>query len=181
MNDDIAHRGPGRPPLRKDAVTEMRADDPRAAAERRAQELLNGGALDTIDEADEYWIDPKYIPDGWSWEWKRYSVINEIQQSHINSLKRTGWEFVSPDKYPIMPASNGVIVHRGNALMERPASITQMIMDRDRRAANLQVEMKAAQIEGKAREKIGSDYSLTNRGEKIGQLKKSYSPMAVPD
>lgn len=184
METETPHRGPGRPPLRKDpdiVRPEMHAEDPREAAKRREQEILGTGNLDNIDEPDEYWIDPKFIPDGWSWEWKRYSVLNEIQQSHINSLKRTGWEFVPPDKYPIIPGVNGMIVHRGNALMERPASITAMMMDRDRRMAKLVMDNKAAQIEGKALEKIGSDYSLTNRGDKIGSVKKSYSPMAVPN
>ena len=173
-------RGPGRPPLRKEDAT-MRADDPREAAKRREQEIL--GTIGEIgDTQDEFWIDPKYIPEGWSWEWKRYSVLNEIQQSHINALKRTGWEFVKPDKYPVVPETNGMVILRGNALMERPASITEMMSERDKRLAKLQMETKAAQLEGK----VGADYALDNKGtpiyaKGIAGAKKSYSPMPVPD
>jgi hypothetical protein len=170
---------------RPEPRSEPRADaheNPRAAAERRAQELLNGGSLDNINEPDEYYIDPKYIRDGWSWEWKRYSVLNELQTSHINALKRTGWEFVSPSHYPLIePNAAGVVVYRGNALMERPLSITNMMEERDRKLAKLQMDTKAGQVEG-----VDPSFSKSNKGEPIRSHgvagpKTSYSPMRVPE
>ena len=180
METDEVRRGPGRPPMRKEPeVTpraEIRADDPREAARlREAQILENFKGVD--EHQDEYWIDPDYIPAGWSWEWKIYTVLNEIQQSRINAYKRTGWEFVSPEKYPMIPAVNGIIVHRGKALMERPETITQIMAERDSRAAKFQMDSKTAQLEGK----VSAEYALTNKGDKISSVKKSYSPMAVPD
>lgn len=185
METEITHRGPGRPPNRKEEDRpEMRADDPRELARIREQEIL--GNLGNLDEhQDELWYDPDIIPAGWSWEWKRYSVLNEIQHSHINALKRTGWEFVSAKKYPsLVPAgaTEEIIVRRGNALMERPETITKMMAARDQRMAVAQMETKAAQMEGK----IGKDFGQTNKGEPIrahgvAGVKKSYSPMTVPE
>ena len=176
-------RGPGRPRIHPqiEAKPDLRPEDPRERARLREQEIL--GTLGDIDEhQDEYRIDPRFIPEGWSWEWKRFSVLNEIQHSHINALKRTGWEFVAPDKYPVVPATNGVIVLRGNALMERPQAITARMEERDRRMADMQMATKAAQLEGK----IGPDYAASNKGEAIrahgvAGARKSYSPMPVPD
>ena len=159
-----------------EARTEMHAEDPREAARIREAQILEN--FQGIDEAqDEYWIDQAYIPDGWSWEWKIYSVLNEVQQSRINAYKRTGWDFVPPSKYPMIPPTNGIIIHRGNALMERPASITKMMSDRDQKMAKAQMDSKTAQLEGK----VAADFDLSNKGDPISRVRKTYSPMQVPD
>ena len=180
METDEVRRGPGRP--RKD-IEDVRPEahaDPREAARIRTKQIL--GTMAGIDDhQDEYWIDPNYTPAGWSREWKRYTVLNEIQQTHLNSLMRTGWEYVTPDGYPVMPPTNGMVIHRGNVLMQRPEAITKMMAERDQRLAQMQVDIKAAQVDG-----IDPNFAKSNKGDPIrahgiAGAKKSYSPMQVPD
>ena len=185
MEEEIVKRPVGRPPLHRTADRpEMHVEDPRELAKIREAQIL--GTLGDLDEhQDEFWYDPSLVPDGWSWEWKRYQVLNEIQHSHINALLRTGWTFVPASKYPqLVPQGNTEekIIRRGNALMERPASITKMMSDRDKRLAQLQVDTKAAQLEGR----VGSEYATSNKGDPIrargvAGAKKTYAPIPVPE
>lgn len=182
--DEIVKRGPGRPPLREhEHRAEMHPEDPRELARIRAAKILEN--LGDLDEAtDEFHFDLSLKPEGWSWEWKRYTVLNEIQHSHINGLRRTGWEFVDARKYPsLVPIgwAESLVLRRGMVLMERPKEITLMMEARDKRLAKNQMDIKAAQIEG-----IDPNFTKSNRGDPIGAhgvvgAKKSYSPMAVPD
>ena len=186
MEDEIVKRPVGRPPLHRTTDRpEMHVEDPRERARRREEEILSGG-LNFSDSQDEFYIDPKDIPEGWSYEWKRYSVLNEIQTNHLSALMANGWAYVTPEAYPKIPPTSGLVIQRGNVLMERPLAITQKFIERDKRLAQLQVDTKAAQIEGSARAKIGSEYDVTNKGDPIrargvAGAKKTYAPIPVPE
>lgn len=61
---------------RKTMRPEMRPEDARARAEARAAEIRgNRGNMD--DGIDEFYVDSKNIPDGWSYEWKRHTLLGK--------------------------------------------------------------------------------------------------------
>src|ERR1700744_5880580 len=66
-------------------------EDPRERAARRAEEILaHRGNMDEGD--DEFFIDQRAIPDGWSYEWKRHTILGAEDPSYQVHLARGGWE-----------------------------------------------------------------------------------------
>ena len=78
----------------------IREDDPRAAAKRRAAEILGTGADFDADGVDDFAVPAP--PDGWSYEWKRFSSMNMEDRSHQNHVKSTGWQPVPATRHPEM-------------------------------------------------------------------------------
>lgn len=80
-----------------------------------------------INGEDPYSIDPSLIPDGWIYEWKRYSIYNQVQASYQTSLQRIGkWTPVLKESHDGIfdaPGVKGTIIHEGLMLMERPLSL----------------------------------------------------------
>jgi hypothetical protein len=157
-----------RPALRP----EVRDDDPRAAAAERAAEIRKHlGGLD--EGTDEFYIDPLSIPDGWTYEWKRFSTYNKEDFAYLNAQKRAGWSPVPasrhPDKVPDGQVG-GHIEYKGSILMERP---TEIVNERKAIAARLaqnQVRQKEAQLNG----------SPDGTFERQAKVRKSYEPIPVP-
>ena len=176
MEPEIIKRGPGRPPLRPDEPKEI---SPRDRAEARAQELL-GHIEDLGSATDKYYFDPSLIPDGWSYEWKMTHVQNQEFTSYRVQTARGGWEPVPRTRHPeMMPlgSTSETIDLDGMRLMERPKEITDRIKARDEKLAKQQVKMKEAQLGGAALKERPREYG----GEPSVKLKKSYSPMPVPE
>lgn len=68
---------------------------------------------------DRLYVDPKIIPAGISYEWKRESFYGKSDKIHINELMDNHWKPVPKDRHP------GLITERdGLILMERPAYLT---------------------------------------------------------
>lgn len=63
-------------------------------------------------------------PDGWKYEWKRYSVNGLVDHAYQAQLKRVGrWEPVLAENHDgvfLPPGSTGAIIIDGLILMERP-------------------------------------------------------------
>lgn len=122
-----------RPPLRE----AQRDEDPRAAAMRRAQEWFKH--IDSLpDGTDRFYIDPHKIPDGWTYEWKRWATVGKEDPQYQVSLQQTAWSPVPAKRHPeLMPTGFGgaTIDIDGMRLMERPEMITNYQKERDRRAA----------------------------------------------
>ena len=164
-----------RPALR----AEVREEDPRAAAERRAAEIM--GHLDgSLDEGrDEFHVDPRVIPDGWSYEWKRKLLINQEDPSYQVSLARTGWEPVPANRHPeMMPhgTKSSVIERKGMQLMMRPQIITDKVKEIDRRNARAQVRIKEAELNSTPDNQLPRDADPRTRAN----IKKGYEAMPVP-
>lgn len=147
-------------------------------AKQRAAEIR--GHLGDLDEGtDEFYIPSDIIPDGWTYEWKRYSTFNQIDSSHIRELERKGWAFVPSSRHPSMMAigDNGnIILRKGLALMERPTEIVEEARMIERRRAAEQVRAKEEQLSGAPEGTMTRDHAQTRP-----QIKKAYSPIPIPE
>lgn len=135
-----------------EAREEMRAskreEDPRSRAERRAAEIRQHLKGDISDGADRFFVDPRIIPDGWSYEWKRKTIWGKEDPAHEVELARQGWETVPASRHPqMMPKGNWQTIERdGMVLMERPKVLTDDVHKDNLKRARLQVRAKEAQL-----------------------------------
>jgi hypothetical protein len=157
----------------------MREEDPRTRAARRAEEIRNHtGGLD--DGTDDFYIDPRDIPPGWSYEWKRKTVLGQEDPAYMVSLARKGWEPVPASRHPhMMPegwTATATIERKGLILMERPLELTEEQREIDRRAAINQVRQKEQQL---AAAPAGT-FDRNNKDSSLVKVKKSYESIPIP-
>ena len=133
---------------------EMRDSDPRASAAKRAQEIL--GNIGGADEGQDSFRTPP-APDGWTYEWKRNTLVNQEDPAYMTSLIRTGWEPVPAKRHPeMMPiGATKSIERKGMILMERPAEVTRQFEEADKRRANDWRGAGPLGTEGKSQQQIG--------------------------
>lgn len=164
---------------RPDVRAGQREEDPRARAERRAAEITQhlDGASDS--EVDRFFIDPRAIPDGWSYEWKRKTIWGKEDPAHEVELARLGWEAVPASRHPeMMPKGNWQTIERdGMILMERPKSITDAAHSKNLKAARAQVRAKEAQLNQTPEGTLPRDEDPRTRAT----IKKSYEAMPISD
>ncbi len=119
-------------------------------AEKRAQEILDHGGDFMEDGQDAFYFPLDAVPDGWTYEWKKNTVHNEPDPKYQVQLANNGWEPVPASRHPeMMPTTGGpyhIIERDGLILMQRPASITKAIRDRDSKRARMQVKAKEDQL-----------------------------------
>lgn len=156
-------------------------EDPRARAARRALELREH--LGDMDQGtDEYAIDPRIIPAGWSYEWKTKSVLAQEQTSYIVGIQQRGWENVPTSRHPeMMPKGHPLsapIEKKGMMLMERPLEITEEVKRIELRKARGQVNQKEAQLNNAPQ----GTFQRDNKGAPLTNIKKNYDyePITVP-
>ena len=158
---------------------ELRDDDPRAAAKRRAAVIL--GHLGSMDEGiDEFYFSPDQIPDGWTYEWKRRTIMGQEDPAYQVALARTGWEAVPSRRHPeMMPAGwkGETIERKGMVLMQRPREITERIEELDLRKARNQIKAKEQQLNAAPPGTMQSEYTNAKTKPKIS---KSYEAMPIP-
>lgn len=153
-------------------------EDPRARAARRAAELREHGSLD--EGTDKFYIDPRIIPDGWSYEFRTHTVLGKEDPSYAVNLARKGWEPVPRSRHPeLMPDNYAgeTILRDGQILMERPLEITQEAMVRDRQIARDQVRGKEEQLGATPPGQFGRD----NKGVPLASIRKSFESIPIPD
>ena len=148
-------------------------------AAKRAAEIR--GHIGSMDEGiDEFYIPPDSIQDGWTYEWKRKSVMGQEDSSYLVSLRRLGWDPVPASRHPeMMPMGSAAetIERKGMILMERPTEITEEVKRLELRKARAQVQQKQAQL-GEA---PAGQFERTNKGDPLAKIKKSYEPITIPD
>jgi hypothetical protein len=156
-----------------------REEDPRARAARRALELREQASSDD-DGVDKFYIDPKLIPDGWSYEWKTFTVLGKENPSYQVAMAHKGWEAVPRSRHPhLMPLNyQGETIEReGMMLMERPLEITQEAKARDLRIARAQVRGKEEQLGGAP----AGTFERSNKDQPLVKVKKSFEHMEIPE
>jgi len=157
--------------------SEVRAEDPRARAARRAAEIR--GHIGDMDQGvDEFFVDPSIIPEGWTYEWKRQSILGQEDATHQIHLARMGWEAVPARRHPgMMPASwtKGTIERKGMILMERPTEVVEEARRIQNKAAKDQVRAKEAQIAGAPDGTMTRDHAQTRP-----KINKSFEAIPIP-
>lgn len=173
--DEVEEVAVERPEMRP----EMREENPRSAAARRAAEIL--GHLGDMDEGvDEFYMSPDQVPDGWTYEWKRRTVYGQEDPAYQVALARTGWEPVPARRHPeMMPAGwkGETIERKGMVLMQRPREITDRIEELDRMKARNQVKAKEQQLNAAPPGTMEREFSDPRTRPSI---KKSFEAMPVP-
>jgi hypothetical protein len=81
----------------------------------------------TLNES-VFYIPIEEIPEGLSYEWKRWTVVGEHDPFYIAALREQGWEPVPPKRHPnwLPPGFNEPhIIKGGMLLMDRPIELTE--------------------------------------------------------
>lgn len=158
---------------------EMREEDPRARAARRAAEIR--GNIGSLDEGtDDFYIDQNSIPDGWSYEWKRKTVLGQEDPAYQVQLARMGWEPVPANRHPAYMPDNGkytTIERKGMVLMERPKELTDEAKTIELKKARNQVRQKEQQLASAPDGQFGRN----NKDAALVKVGKSYEAMPIPD
>jgi hypothetical protein len=166
------------PPPKEDlalsaAAVPAEEEDPRIRAARRTAELLDD--IDDLDDSnDDFYIDQNIIPEGWTYEWKRFKTLGATDPSYEVSLARGGWQAVPASRHKsMMPIgwTGAMIERKGMILMERPTEIVKRARRKEDIRAREQVGAKEAQVRGSP---AGSNSPFEGRGSKLG---KSYEPL----
>lgn len=174
---------PARPEMRAaepdvaDIRAPQREEDSRARAAKRLAELRKHGG-DDVDASDKYGIDPRMVPDGWSYEWKRKSLWGKEDPQYEVALTRGGWEPVPASRHPeMMPKGTFNTIERdGMVLMERPVELTQEARDKELRRARMQVRAKEEQLN----DAPAGTFERANKDSSMAKVKKSYESMPIP-
>jgi len=152
-------------------------ESPRDRAAKRAAEL-RGHIGDMDSGTDDFFVPPEYIPDGWSYEWKRKTNVGMEDPAYQVQLARMGWEPVPASRHPaMMPDDNKyqIIERKGLVLMERPLEITEEARDIELRRARNQIRQKEEQLAS------APEGTLTrNHAQAKPKISKSYSAIPVP-
>ncbi len=154
-------------------------EDPRIRAARRAAELREKLGDNLGDDQDPFYIDPKIIPPGWSYEYKRHTLLGAKDPSYEVSIAQTGWDPVPLSRHRFMMPDNwqgNTIEKKGMILMERPAEITAQVLARELSKARGQVGDKEAQLYGAPAGTAPRD----NKGTPLVKVGRSYEPMPIP-
>lgn len=163
-----------RPDMRGSPLVE---EDPRERAARRAKEVREH--LGGLDEGTDEFVCPA-APAGWTYEWKRHSVMGQHDPAHQIHLARQGWEPVPAKRHPeMMPIanSNGTIERKGMILMERPTELVEESRMIEQRKALGQVRTKEAQLAGTPDGTLPRDAHPNTKP----QIKKSFEAMPIPE
>lgn len=161
-----------REPIREDVREPIRAG--RVQAKGRDGKLLSrkrGNAQ------DRFYVPPEIIPEGWSYEWKAYTVVGQPQDAHQIHMAENGWTPVPAKRHEglfMPPGHDGSILRDGLILMERPIELTMEARDEDRALSLAQTQAQKEQL-GLA---LPSGFDQRHRGVQP-QVRRSYEPADV--
>jgi len=163
---------------RPDMRAPLRAEDPRERARKRAEQIRQhaGGSME--DGTDEFYVPQHMIPEGWTYEWKRLTVMGQEDPAYQVQVAQKGWEPVPASRHPeMMPHgwSGNTIDRKGQRLFERPREITDEVRADELRRARSQVRIKEQQLSHAPDGQFGRDHAQVKP-----RISKSYEPMPVP-
>lgn len=169
LNEPASHnRTRGRPrAVEKTAIRDEVRDPPRTP-----QAVAHGRSRKRKGNIDPYYIDPRIIPQDWTYEWKTKSVYGEIKTSHMVGLMENGWTAVPSERHEglfMPPGYRGDIERDGLVLMERPKELTEEARYEEVAAARQNVQAQKEQL-GLA---MPSGFNTAHRGVRP-QVNTSY-------
>lgn len=191
---DLPKRSPGRPRKEENqAILETNmSESPRndenmlksgpvsvglREAELRAEEIRASMRDEEFEfrEYNEFYIDPREIPEGWDYEWKRETIAGQPDEENMIEMARVGWRPVDAERHKNMMASGykGPIRRKGLILMERPLVISNKFREKEANMARQAVLDKERALGLAPQGHFERDRSKTG-------VRKSYEPMAIP-
>ena len=158
--------------------SEVREESSLERARRRASEIR--GHIGSMDEGtDDFFIDKADIPEGWSYEWKRLTLLGAEDPTYTVHLARMGWEPVPASRHPhMMPPgwAKGTIERKGLILMERPSEVVDEARRLSSKAARDQVRAKEAQLSGTPEGTMTRDHTSVRP-----KINKGWEALPVPE
>jgi len=130
--------------------------------------------------ADHLYIDPRMVPNGMTYEWKRESVYGEPDPDNMLDAQENHWKPVDGARHPnLAGGKKGPIKKKGLILCERPKYLTD-------EAKQEQYDEARAQLMG-TRQLINSTPANTftrnhQSAQAVSKINTSYSPVDfIPD
>lgn len=146
-------------------------------ANLRAEEIRNRMREneESANLYDEFYIDPRMIPEGWDYNWKRQEIAGQPDPAYEVELLQAGWEPVPSERHPSMvpPGHKGPITKKGMILMERPSEISNLAKQRELSTAREAVAAKERALGMSSSGQFERDPSKTG-------VRKSFEPMNIP-
>lgn len=154
---------PTRPPIARASIRDTRPDPDHATpqqvrpspardsvreAEEYAIKLMDQWG-ENIDHSDEFYVDKRVIPDGWTYQWRRLEMIGKQDKFYMNELKQRGWREVPGSRHPDMvPEGWGdqPIVKKGLILMELPTILVERSQGVEKREAETELQNAQAAL-----------------------------------
>lgn len=110
---------------------------------RETPAVPSHGRVRLRQSQDRYFIDPAIIPQGFVYQWKRYSVLGQEEPAHLAELARAGFEPVPADRHDglfLPKGTTGPIIIGGMILMDRPVELEAEAQAEQRHLARAQVQ-----------------------------------------
>lgn len=113
---------------------------------RRPQRRRSSNA----DPARRFDIDPRIVPEGIDYNWKRITVYGQTDEEHQIDLAESGWTPVPAERHPDKAGRNvkpdSMIIRGGLVLMERPKSFTEEARAEDLSEARQQMRTQFVRL-----------------------------------
>lgn len=122
---------------------------------------------------DMFFIPLEEIPEGLSYEWKRYSNLGEENPFYLAQMREQGWEPVDPKRHPnwVPPGySQPHIIKGGQILMERPIELTEEARAEDRVLARRQVREAEQRLGLTPKDTLSRDLVKPRVTKEIGRM-----------
>ena len=134
--------------------------------QRTEQRLTRADAREMLkdwDEDDKFKIYPEEIPEGMSYEWKRYSIRGMDDKSHQTKLRQMGyWQSVPGDRHPRFGfQGDAPIIIDEMILMERAVELTEERRRRETAKANSVVKEQMRSLE------LGNDGKIEGKNTRV--------------
>jgi len=113
------------------------------------------------------------IPEGSSYEWKRWSNVGAQDPFYIASMRDQGWEPVDPKRHPnwVPPGYNDPYILKGGMiLMERPMELTEEAKAEARAAAQAQISFQEQRLGITPKDTLSRDLVKPKIVKEIGRM-----------
>ncbi len=132
----------------------------------------------TMTHDDIFWLPIEEIPEGFTYEWKRLSVMGQEDPFYIAQMREQGWEPVLASRHPtwVPPGYDKPnIIKGGQILMERPEELTNQARAEELAVARQQVREAEARLGMTPRGEMTRNFP----GIKVGVSKEYVRPVVI--
>ncbi len=126
--------------------------------------------------SNQLYVDPRIIPEGYTYEWKAESIYGQPNTEHMVELRENHWRAVPASRHPELAAAGDTVIRRaGTVLHERPSYLTE-------EAQMEQIEDSLKPLRQKEELMYGTPPSHPNSlpRDKRGYINRVYSPSDPP-